>query len=159
MKYRHKVKIEQKTTKIKGQKRRVAEHGPWEGKYTDEEIASMVDYDYDYLLDTMYYKMERMVAFFNSKHTHIAGAKKVAKQIEVALRLLNIIRGKSVTYDEKELEKIVNTSMVFNRDNSDNNTGEYKFRSQEWSLEYYKDPTSKKATMSDSIYNLTSYSR
>ena len=63
MKYRHKVKIEQKTTKIKGQKRRVAEHGPWEGKYTDEEIASMVDYDYDYLLDTMYYKMERMVAF------------------------------------------------------------------------------------------------
>jgi len=75
MKYRHKVKIEQKTTKIKGQKRRVAEHGPWEGKYTDEEIASMVDYDYDYLLDTMYYKMERMVAFFNSKHTHIAGAK------------------------------------------------------------------------------------
>jgi hypothetical protein len=109
MKYRHKVKIEQKTTKIKGQKRRVAEHGPWEGKYTDEEIASMVDYDYDYLLDTIYYKMERMVAFFNSKHTHIAGAKKVAKQIEVALRLLNIIRGKSVTYDEKELEKIVNT--------------------------------------------------
>ena len=109
MKYRHKVKIEQKTTKIKGQKRRVAEHGPWEGKYTDEEIASMVDYDYDYLLDTMYYKMERMVAFFNSKHTHIAGAKKVAKQIEVALRLLSIIRGKSVTYDEKELEKIVNT--------------------------------------------------
>ena len=109
MKYRHKVKIEQKTTKIKGQKRRVAEHGPWEGKYTDEEIASMVDYDYDYLLDTMYYKMERMVTFFNSKHTHIAGAKKVAKQIEVALRLLNIIRGKSVTYDEKELEKIVNT--------------------------------------------------
>lgn len=108
MKYRHKVKIEQKTTKIKGQKRRVAEHGPWEGKYTDEEIASMVDYDYDYLLDTIYYKMERMVAFFNSKHTHIAGAKKVAKQIEVALRLLSIIRGKSVTYDEKELEKIVN---------------------------------------------------
>lgn len=109
MKYRHKVKIVQKTSKIKGQKRRVAEHGPWEGKYTDEEIASMVDYDYDYLLDTMYYKMERMVAFFNSKYTHIAGAKKVAKQIEVALRLLNIIRGKSVTYDEKELEKIVNT--------------------------------------------------
>lgn len=109
MKYRHKVKIEQKTSKVKGQKRRVVEHGPWEGKYTDEEIASMVDYDYDYLLDTMYYKMERMVAFFNSKYTHIAGAKKVAKQIEVALRLLSIIRGKSVTYDEKELEKIVNT--------------------------------------------------
>lgn len=109
MKYRHKVKMEQKTNKVKGQKRRVAEHGPWEGKYTDEEIASMVDYDYDYLLDTMYYKMERMVAFFNSKYVHIADAKKVAKQIEVAMRLLNIIRGKSVTYDEKELEKIVNT--------------------------------------------------
>ena len=109
MKYRHKVKIEQKTVKVKGQKRRVADHSPWETKYTDEEIASMVDYDYGYLLDTMYYKMERMVAFFNSKYTHIAGAKKVAKQIEVAMRLLNIIRGKSDIYDEEELEKIVNT--------------------------------------------------
>ena len=82
MNYRHKVKMEQKTNKVKGQKRRVAEHGPWEGKYTDEEIASMVDYDYDYLLDTMYYKMERMVAFFNSKYVHIADAKKVAKQMK-----------------------------------------------------------------------------
>lgn len=109
MKYRHKIKIEQKTAKVKGQKRRVADHGSWETKFTDEEIASMVDYDYGFLLDTMYYKMERMVAFFNSKYTHIAGAKKVARQIEVAMRLLNIVRGKSVTYDEEELEKIVNT--------------------------------------------------
>ena len=107
MKYR--LKMKQKAVKVKGQKRRVVEQSESPKEYTDEEIASMVDYDYDYLLDTMYYKMERMVAFFNSKHTHIAGAKKVAKQIEVALRLLNIIRGKSVTYDEKELEKIVNT--------------------------------------------------
>ena len=37
MKYRHKVKIEQKTAKVKGQKRRVVDHGPWEGKYTDED--------------------------------------------------------------------------------------------------------------------------
>lgn len=109
MKYRYKVKMEQKTTKVKGQKRRVAEHGPWEAKYSDEEIASMVDYDYCYLLDTIYYKLERMVAFFNSKYTHIADAKKISRQIEVAMRLLNIIRGKSDTYDEKELEEIVNT--------------------------------------------------
>ena len=109
MKYRHKIKIEQKTTKVKGQKRRVVDHGSWGTKFTDEEIASMVDYDYGFLLDTMYYKMERMWAFFNSKYTHIAGAKKVARQIEVAMRLLNIIRGKSVTYDKEELEKIVNT--------------------------------------------------
>ena len=39
---------------------------------------------------------------------HIVGAKKVANQIEVAMRLLNIIRGKSVIFDEEELEIIVN---------------------------------------------------
>jgi len=68
----------------------------------------MTDYDYGYLLDMMYYKLERMNVFFNSKYVHIVGAKKVANQIEVAMRLLNIIRGKSVTFDEEELEKIVN---------------------------------------------------
>ena len=108
MKYRYKIKQQQKTTKVKGQKRRVAEHCDWSTKYTDEEVAAMTDYDYGYLLDMMYYKLERMNVFFNSKYTHLVNAKKVAKQIEVAMRLLNIIRGKSVTFDEEELEKIVN---------------------------------------------------
>ena len=108
MKYRNKVKLEQKAVKVKGQKRRVVEQPEWKTKYTDEEIAQMTDYDYGYLLDMMYHKFERMVAFFNSKHTHIAGAKKVAKQIEVAMRLINIIQGRSYIDDYDELEKIVN---------------------------------------------------
>ena len=62
MKYRCKVK--QKAVKVKGQKRRVVEQPEWKTKYTDEEIAQMTDYDYGYLLDMMYYKFERMVAFF-----------------------------------------------------------------------------------------------
>ena len=66
MKYRNKVKLEQKAVKVKGQKRRVVEQPEWKTKYTDEEIAQMTDYDYGYLLDMMYYKFERMVAFFNS---------------------------------------------------------------------------------------------
>ena len=108
MKYRYKFKQQQKTTKVKGQKRRVAEHCNFSTKYTEEEVAAMTDYDYGYLLDMMYYKLERMNVFFNSKYTHLVNAKKVAKQIEVAMRLLNIIRGKSVDLDEEELEKIVN---------------------------------------------------
>ena len=108
MKYRYKIKQQQKTTKVKGQKRRVAEHCNFSTKYTEEEVAAMTDYDYGYLLDMMYYKLERMNVFFNSKYTHLVNAKKVAKQIEVAMRLLNIIRGKSVGLDEEELEKIVN---------------------------------------------------
>ena len=108
MKYRYKFKQQQKTTKVKGQKRRVAEHCNFSTKYTEEEVAAMTDYDYGYLLDMMYYKLERMNVFFNSKYTHLVNAKKVAKQIEVAMRLLNIIRGKSVELDEEELEKIVN---------------------------------------------------
>ena len=95
MKYRCKVK--QKAVKVKGQKRRVVEQPECKKEYTDEEIAQMTDYDYGYLLDMMYYKFECMVAFFYSKHTHIAGAKKVAKQIEVAMRLINIIQGRSYT--------------------------------------------------------------
>ena len=108
MKYRNKVKLEQKAVKVKGQKRRVVEQPEWKTKYTDEEIAQMTDYDYGFLLDMMYHKFERMVAFFNSKHTHIAGAKIVAKQIEVAMRLINIIQGRSYIDDYDELEKIVN---------------------------------------------------
>ena len=105
MKYR--LKMKQKAVKVKGQKRRVVEQTPWI-KYSEEEIAQMEDYDYDFLLDMMYYKFERMVAFFNSKYTHTVGAKKIAKQIEVAMRLLNIVRGKGEFYEDEELEKIVN---------------------------------------------------
>ena len=105
MKYR--LKMKQKAVKVKGQIRRVVEQTPWI-KYSEEEIAQMEDYDYDFLLDMMYYKFERMVAFFNSKYTHTVGAKKIAKQIEVAMRLLNIIRGKGEFYEDEELEKIVN---------------------------------------------------
>ena len=56
----------------------MAEHCDWSTKYTDEEVAAMTDYDYGYLLDMMYYKLERMNVFFNSKYVHIVGAKKVA---------------------------------------------------------------------------------
>ena len=105
MKYR--LKMKQKAVKVKGQKRRVVEQTP-RVYYSDEEIAQMEDYDYGFLLDMMYHKFERMVAFFNSKYTHIVGAKKVAKQIEVAMRLLNIVRGKGEFYEDEELEGIVN---------------------------------------------------
>ena len=105
MKYR--LKMKQKAVKVKGQKRRVVEQTPWI-KYSEEEIAQMEDYDYGFLLDMMYHKFERMVAFFNSKYTHTVGAKKIAKQIEVAMRLLNIVRGKGEFYEDEELEKIVN---------------------------------------------------
>jgi hypothetical protein len=110
MKYKEKAE-KQKTVKVKGQKRRVVEQTP-RVYYSDEEIAQMEDYDYGFLLDMMYHKFERMVAFFNSKYTHIVGAKKVAKQIEVAMRLLNIVRGKGEFYEDEELERIVNTRNV-----------------------------------------------
>ena len=105
MKYR--LKMKQKAVKVKGQKRRVIEQTP-RVYYSNEEIAQMEDYDYGFLLDMMYHKFERMVAFFNSKYTHIVGAKKVAKQIEVALRLQNIVRGKGEFYEEEELKGMVN---------------------------------------------------
>ncbi len=108
MKYRNKEKLKQKAVKVKGQKRRVVEQPDCKVEYTEEEVAQMADYDYGYLLDMMYYKFERMVAFFNSKHTHTKGAKKVAKQIGVAMRLINIIQGRSYTDDYDNLEKIVN---------------------------------------------------
>ena len=68
MKYKEKEK--QKAVKVKGQKRRVVEQSECKKEYSDEEIAQITDYDYGYLLDMMYYKFERMVAFFKSKHTH-----------------------------------------------------------------------------------------
>ena len=73
MKYRHKMKL-QEAAKVKGQKRRVADCSE-QPHYTNEEIAKLVDYDYDYLLDMIYYKLESMSNFFYSKHTHCADAK------------------------------------------------------------------------------------
>ena len=105
MKYR--LKMKQKAVKVKGQKRRVVEQTPWI-KYSEEEIAKRNDYDYGFLLDMMYHKCERMVEFFNSKYTHSTCSKKIAKQIEVTMRLLNIVRGKGEYYDDEELEGIVN---------------------------------------------------
>ena len=105
MKYR--LKVKQKAVKVKGQKRRVVEQEE-RIQYSDEEIAQKEDYDYGFLLGMMYHKFERMVAFFNSKYTHIVGAKKVAKQIEVAMRLLNIVRRKGEFYEDEELEGMVN---------------------------------------------------
>ena len=88
MKYRHKMKL-QEAAKVKGQKRRVADRSE-KPQYTDEEVAKLVDYDYGYLLDMIYYKLESMRDFFLSKHTHCADAKKYAKQMEVAMRLISI---------------------------------------------------------------------
>ena len=73
----------QEAAKVKGQKRRVADCSE-RPQYTDEEVAKLVDYDYGYLLDMIYYKLESMRDFFLSKHTHCADAKKFAKQMEVA---------------------------------------------------------------------------
>ena len=70
----------QEAAKVKGQKRRVADRSE-KPQYTDEEVAKLVDYDYGYLLDMIYYKLESMRDFFLSKHTHCADAKKFAKQM------------------------------------------------------------------------------
>ena len=48
MKYR--LKVKQKTEKVKNQKRRVADCSI-KPIYTVEEVAKLVDYDYGYLLD------------------------------------------------------------------------------------------------------------
>ena len=100
MKYRHKMRL-QEAAKVKGQKRRVADCSE-RPNYTNEEIAKLVDYDYDYLLDVIYYKLESMSNFFYSKHTHCADAKKNAKQMEVAMRLIRIAQGKDAFFDDDE---------------------------------------------------------
>ncbi len=68
----------QEAAKVKGQKRRVADCSE-RPQYTDEEVAKLVNYDYGYLLDMIYYKLESMRDFFLSKHTHCADAKKICK--------------------------------------------------------------------------------
>lgn len=107
MKYRHKMKL-QEAAKVKGQKRRVADCSE-RPQYTDEEEAKLVDYDYGCLLDMIYYKLESMSNFFYSKHTHCANAKKHAKQMEVAMRLISITQGKDAFFDDDEDAPYVNT--------------------------------------------------
>ena len=107
MKYRHKMKL-QEATKVKNQKRRVADCSE-RPNYTDEEVAKLLDYDYDFLLDTIYYKLEQMQNFFMSKHVHTGGAKQHAKQMGVAMRLINIAQGKDAFFDDDENAPYVNT--------------------------------------------------
>ena len=89
----------QEAAKVKGQKRRVADCSE-RPQYTDEEVAKLVDYDY---------KLESMRDFFLSKHTHGADAKKYAKQMEVAMRLISITQGKDAFFDDDEDAPYVNT--------------------------------------------------
>ena len=105
MKYRHKMKL-QEATKVKNQKRRVADCSE-QPNYTDEEVAKLLDYDYGFLLDLIYYKLEQMQTFFMSKHTHTIGAKQYAKQMGVAMRLIEIINGRG--YFDQDEEPYVNT--------------------------------------------------
>jgi len=72
-------------------------------------VAKLVDYDYGYLLDMIYYKLESMRDFFLGKHTHCADAKKFAKQMEVAMRLISIAQGKDAFFDDDEDAPYVNT--------------------------------------------------
>lgn len=59
MKYRHKMKS-QEATKVKNQKRRVADCSE-RPNYTDEEIAKLNNFSYCYLLDMIYYKWTRCI--------------------------------------------------------------------------------------------------
>ena len=105
MKYR--LKIKQKTEKVKNQKRRVADCSI-KPIYTDEEVAKLVDYDYGYLLDMIYYKLDSMRNFFLSKQTYGANAKQYAKQMLVAMNLIDIINGRNVHLDDDEDAPYVN---------------------------------------------------
>lgn len=107
MKYRHKMKL-QEATKVKNQKRRVANCSE-RPNYTDEEIAKLSDYDYGFLLDMIYYKLEQMQTFFMSKNVHIVNAKRYAKQMGVAMCLINIAQGKDAFFDDDENAPYVNT--------------------------------------------------
>ena len=106
MKYR--LKVKQKTEKVKNQKRRVADCSI-KPIYTDEEVAKLVDYDYGYLLDMIYYKLDSMMNFFLSKQTHTVNAKQKAKQMLVAMNLIEIINGRNVYFDDDEDAPYVNT--------------------------------------------------
>ena len=107
MKYRHKMKL-QEATKVKNQKRRVADCSE-RPNYTDEEVAKLLDYDYDFLLDMIYYKLDQMQNFFMSKDAHIANAKRYAKQMGVAMRLITIARGKEEFIFDDENAPYINT--------------------------------------------------
>ena len=106
MKYR--LKVKQKTEKVKNQKRRVADCSI-KPIYTVEEVAKLVDYDYGYLLDMIYYKLDSMRNFFLSKQTHTVNAKQKAKQMLVAMNLIDIINGRNLYFDNEENAPYVNT--------------------------------------------------
>ena len=72
MKYR--LKVKQKTEKVKNQKRRVTDCSI-RPTYSAEEVAKLTDYDYGHLLDMIYYKLDSMRNFFLSKQTYGAYAK------------------------------------------------------------------------------------
>jgi hypothetical protein len=95
----------QEATKVKNQKRRVADCSE-RPNYTDEEIAKLNNFSYCYLLDMIYYKLEQMQNFFMSKNVHIANAKRYAKQMGVAMRLIEIVNGRG--YSELDEEPYVN---------------------------------------------------
>lgn len=98
MKYHLKVR---QTEKVKNQKRRVADCSEFP-EYTNEEIAKLVDYDYGHLLDVIYYKLDSMRNFFLSKKTYGANAKHNAKEMSVAMRLIDIINGRECYWDDEE---------------------------------------------------------
>ncbi len=104
MKYRHKIKL-QEAAKVKGQKRRVADRSE-RPQYTDEEVAKLVDYDYHHLLDMVYYKLDRMQNYFLSNQAHTASAKKKAKQMAVAMKLIDIVNGRD--YFDRDEEPYIN---------------------------------------------------
>lgn len=104
MKYRHKMKL-QEATKMKNKKRRVAVCSE-RSHYSDEEIAKLNDYGYNSLLDMVYYKLDQMQNFFLSKDAHIVKAKRYAKQMGLAMRLIEIVNGRG--YFDQEEEPYVN---------------------------------------------------
>lgn len=106
MKYR--LKVKQKTEKVKNQKRRVTDCSI-RPTYTAEEVANLTDYDYGHLLDMIYYKLDSMRNFFLSKQTYGAYAKKYAKQMLVAMNLIDIINGRNVHLDDDEDAPYVNS--------------------------------------------------
>ena len=99
----------QEATKVKNQKRKVADCSV-RPHYTDEEVAKLSNFSYCSLLDMIYFKLEQMHDFFMSKNAHIVNAKRYAKQMGVAMRLITIARGKEeFIYDDDENAPYVNT--------------------------------------------------
>lgn len=112
MKYRMKQK--QQTSKVKGQKRRVADCSE-RPVYSNEEVAKLVDYDYGFLLDTIYYKLDSMRNYFLGKKTYGANAKTYAKQMAVAMRLIDIVNGRGFFDQDEEPYVNMNNASRFGK--------------------------------------------